>query len=500
MKFLKNLLLATLLLVSVSCSDDKDPQDGVRLETDTVEILLDNTAGSSTEFTLTSDCGWSITPEGSGFEATPLEGSAGKTIVRVTASADNETTHRLRLGSLIVRSERGGRQIPIAIDQKAGIASRTVLLYMNGRSLLRPFFDNNISHAARAVEQGDLGEEGRLLVCYQPSSISEATLLELKLDPKTRKCDIQTIRQYTEFDPSSAQSLAQVFGDVGRIAPARHYGLMIGSHGQAWIPAREGLRSLSLRPGEQIAEEDFWRPMPDAAVTRALGDTHHKIDIADLRDAITRQNFKFDFLLFDTCFMSNAETLYDLRGAVDYVISSPSEIMGAGFPYDRILKPIYNPSIPLREALGEVCRQYWDFYQNDWNSDPLNAESSGCITLSVLAEMDRLAEVCRRINATFDGDYHLDRLQYYEGLSAHVFFDLGHHVELSCTDPGLKKEFHEALEAFLPSDCRLHTDTFYSAYSNGRHPIGYYTGLTFSEPCAHYTSSNRQTAWYQATH
>lgn len=76
---------------------------------------------------------------------------------------------------------------------------------------------------------------------------------------------------------------------------------------------------------------------PGAKQTRSFGDKGYELNITELKEALEAQQFRFDYLIFDDCFMANIETLYDLRSVIGYIVASPCEVMGDGFPYDRIV-------------------------------------------------------------------------------------------------------------------------------------------------------------------
>lgn len=222
------------------------------------------------------------------------------------------------------------------------------------------------------------------------------------------------------------------------------------------------------------------------------------MDITELADALAALPYRFDFLLFDDCFMANIETLYDLRASVDHVIASPCEIMADGFPYDRIIPQMFTDEGRSHD-LGAVCYEFWNLYQNDYASTIYRMQS-GCITLAVMSEIDRLADVMRRINRTPAAEYNPNTLQTYEGLSPHLFYDMGQYVSVRCSDAALLDEFAECFDAAFPPESRLHTDGFYSAYNNRMNPITHYSGITISEPSTKFTEENRTTNWYRATH
>ena len=107
----------------------------------------------------------------------------------------------------------------------------------------------------------------------------------------------------------------------------------------------------------------------------------------------------------------------------------------------------------------------------------------------------------RRINEKGKQPFELSQLQYYEGLMTHLFYDLGHYVELSCGDPALVEEFTSATRPGIsPRKPSVHDSRFYSQYNNGSNPVHFYTGVSVSEPSTKYVAENRMTNWYRDTH
>lgn len=310
-------------------------------------------------------------------------------------------------------------------------------------------------------------------------------------------CATREVKTYTEFNAGDPESVHTLFAELADEAPALSYGLIIGCHGKAWVPASAGtLARGALQPSDGAKE--YWQPAPGAYPTRSFGDSGYEMDITELADALAALPYRFDFLLFDDCFMANIETLYDLRASVDHVIASPCEIMADGFPYDRIIPQMFTDEGRSHD-LGAVCYEFWNLYQNDYASTIYRMQS-GCITLAVMSEIDRLADVMRRINLTPAAEYDPNTLQTYEGLSPHLFYDMGQYVSVRCSDAALLDEFAECFDAAFPPESRLHTDGFYSAYNNQMNPITHYSGITISEPSTKFTEENRATNWYRATH
>ena len=370
------------------------------------------------------------------------------------------------------------------------LADRTVLLYMPGQSLIA-YYENNIQGIRTAVTDRALGK-GRMLVCWQPEKQTSAVMQEIYYDRNKRCSEAKTLKTYDDFDAGDPAAVQQLFADAAELAPARNYGLIIGCHGKAWIPASGGVLPRSMLPAD-----DVWTMAPGAKPTRSFGDTGYELDITELAAALEAQRFRFDYLIFDDCFMANIETLYDLRRAVDYIVASPCEIMAAGFPYDRIVPHLFEGN-GVFDGLEKACWEFWNFYENDWDTVQRN-EQSGCISLAVTARLDALATEMRQIKDKKQ-PFDIDALQYYKGNATKLFYDLEHYVTLCCNDQGAIDSFQAQMELAFPVSCRHHTKYFYSAYDAIKHPVNYYSGVSVSEPSTVYAAENRQTNWYRDTH
>lgn len=375
------------------------------------------------------------------------------------------------------------------------LADRTVLLYMPGQSL-SAYYKNNIQGIHTAVTDRALGN-GRMLVCWQPEKQTSAVMLEIYYDRNKRRSETKTLKTYDNFNAGSAADVQRIFADAAELAPAQNYGLIIGCHGKAWIPASGGVLPYSLRSAEP--DDDVWTTAPGAKTTRSFGDTGYELDITELASAIETQSFRFDYLIFDDCFMANIETLYDLRRAVDYIVASPCEVMGDGFPYDRIVPHLFEGNGVL-SSLEKACWEFWNLYENDWRST-IAYEQSGCISLAVTAQLDALAKEMRRIKDKKQA-FDIDALQYYKGNVTKLFYDLEHYVTLCCNDQGVVDDFKARMELAFPVSSRHHTTSFYSAYDRRNHSINYYSGISVSEPepSKTYAAENQQTNWYRDTH
>lgn len=381
---------------------------------------------------------------------------------------------------------------------------QTVLMYLPwaGGSLYKAF-ENNIEDARKAVNGNILGQGGRLLVFLQ-SNITEGTMREFYFH--NGKCQERALESYTELNMTRAADITRILGDMKRHAPADRYGIAVGSHGMAWLPASGGINLQSLgTPADgadapAIKEREYWEYIsPDGIFTRWFGDAASRnTDTPIFAQAIAAADIHFEYILFDVCFMSSVEVAYDLRSVALHIVGSPCEVMGYGFPYATCLPHLFTNGGTSYDLEG-VCRSYHDFYET-YIAPNYNC---GAIAVTVCGELERLAGVMKRINAAYpvyqpEGG---NPLQIYDTYSPTRFFDYGNYVSLLCRDAALRSEFDQQIERTVPSRYRFHTDYY---YSNGKRPINaaVYTGITTSDPSTStaVVASRNNTAWYAATH
>ena len=231
-------------------------------------------------------------------------------------------------------------------------------------------------------------------------------------------------------------------------------------------------------------------------MTRHIGDKEStRYDIEEISAAIEANNVKFDYILFDACFMGNIESVYELRNCADNIIGSPCEVMGYGFPYARVMKYMLSNNGTSYD-LDKICNEYVNYYRTEATTP------SGCVAVTHTAELKALAEAMKEVNkAGIKSDFSLNNVQYYEGQNPHSFYDLGDMVEQSCADAAVAAAFKAQLDKTVTS--RYHTDRFYSVYGSNNtyyHDINYYSGMTTSAMVEHYAEYWKNTAWYNATH
>lgn len=470
-------------------------QPAIRI--DKSRVMLPGHAGAQNTFQVITPFDFGFATSSDGFTMTA---DGGNTVV-VTATAANASDDDIALGTaeVYLTADRSC-SAEVEVLQRISTAPQTILFYFIGTSL-QSHFTNNITNAMKALDT-DIQGKSRVLVFAQ-SSTSAASLYELQYDPESGAGIREKIRDYTLPSKYTQQMLADILSDMVAFAPARRYGLIIGTHGLGWIPKKgTGLRTLDAR--REAMRERIWTTVEGAPQMRHMGDSATtQFNTDEFAAAVESTGVKPDYIIFDACFMSNIESLYDMRRTAGKIVASPCEVMGSGFPYKEIM-PLLLLDNGTRYDLDAVCRTYVDHY----DSNPTAAYRSACSALIDCSQIDALAEAVKRVNQAGTQAFDLNELQAYEGISSyynptHIFYDMEDYVRRSCADAEAVRAFSEQLDKTVSS--RYHTATFYSAYNGLANAIDYYSGITTSAPMelddkSAYIDDWRQTAWYRATH
>ena len=153
--------------------------------------------------------------------------------------------------------------------------------------------------------------------------------------------------------------------------PANSYGFVYWSHGDGWQYIGIDQQNGTLKGG-------------------ARG----KTTISGLAEALSSLGKKFDFVMFDACYMLSIEVAYELRNCTKYIIASPTETPGPGAPYDTMLAVMLaDDNVP--EAMGHAFFDYYNQrYEGDNNSIPSNDSWHGGVTIGVVdcGVLDALAK------------------------------------------------------------------------------------------------------------
>lgn len=458
-------------------------------------VLLPGVNGGENMFTATSKYNLKVEYDSSKFSVS--EHHNGEYIVK--ALVDNGGSTDALLGNIkISLADMPENSLLLDVYQRRATASQTIMVKFVGTAL-STYFNSNMSKMLEALNKNAQGDAR--IVAIIPTSTTDATMYELRYDNILGKAVKEKVKDLTLTTPFTSTLFEKLIREMASFAKAEKYSLVIGSHGHGWTP-KSFTSSASVRLRKMgIKEPSLLWQKPEGALTRHIGDTGYAVqyDIYEIADGIKANNIKFEYILFDACFMGNVESAYELRNATKYIIGSPCEVMGAGFPYDKVM-PYMLTNGGASFDLDKICSEFVNHYKNGAGI----SVRSACVALTNTAELEALAAAVKRVNkAGVAEGFSLDDVQVYDGISerynpVHTFLDLGDLVEKSCADSEAVEAFKAQLDKCVTS--RYHTDKFYSAYDSKHYTINNYSGITTSAFVELCSDTWRQTSWYTATH
>lgn len=290
---------------------------------------------------------------------------------------------------------------------------RTVIEYMVADNNLYRYAVNNINDM-EAAWSDDL--DGHLVVYLHPvasggEGFDPTPRLLLISRDQTGTIASRVLRTYSrEQDPSDAAVMGRVVADAMALAPAENYALVLWSHGSGWIPKGLGQPLQSTVPAAASAGAEYapskltgigmcaeasgpqWAE--DAAVGYSFGQSNSHGNSEMEIDALARAlpaGTVFDFILFDACHMACVEVAWELKDRTQYLIASAAETLADGFPYRKIMEPMFAPQADVTA----IAREFYEFY---------NAQSGAWRSATVgVVRSDKLPLLAESMTALCEG-------------------------------------------------------------------------------------------------
>lgn len=293
-------------------------------------------------------------------------------------------------------------------------SSRVVLVYMAGDNSLGSYAQENLDAMARGMASAPAASR---TIAYVDTPGERPRLVEVTAGGST------TLHTWPGLHNSaSVATVREVIGLVRSMAPADRYGLVLWSHGLAWMPSW----ATGYLARSKARMEERW------PATKWFGqDTGESpagyLDTEQLAQAIP--SGVFDWILFDACFMASAETLYALRDKAARIVCSPAEVIADGFPYTKIMPELLRSEPDLRA----VCESYYRHYADDVRPSYRSATVSLVETPELEALAAATASVLAAALAADPGvlaDMDLNRIQPLDRYRRHFLFDMGSIVKL----------------------------------------------------------------------
>lgn len=257
-------------------------------------------------------------------------------------------------------------------EPDASIGNRTVLVYIAADNSLASFASQDL--AEMKVGMTKVYTNVHLLVYIDDGK--SPRLLELKNEGGT--VVEKEVKTYPSRNSVGVDETQEVFADVFSNSQyqADSYGLVYWSHGDGWLP-------YPLGAGTRWVGQD-------------KGNGDNRMNISEFVE-ILRTAPRFDFILFDACFMLSVEVAYELRDYTDYCVGSPTEIPGPGASYDVVVPAMFS----AENVAVNIAKAYYEPYAakyDDGNGISNNNWTGGASVCALRTDrLDDLARATKQI-------------------------------------------------------------------------------------------------------
>ena len=336
-------------------------------------------------------------------------------------------------------------------------SKRAVFVYMIADNDLDFYATANINEMETFMAQNP--EAGSVYVYIDRAKnrkTAHPILYQITADTSA-KINSKILKVYPENNSANEKVLAEALSQVQTICAINNEflrGLVLWSHGSAWLP-----ESVSLASQRATAVKSFGLDQ-----TMANNENHNaEMDIRKL--AIILNNYHFDFILFDACFMASIEVFYELRNTTDYIIASPTEVLATGFPYKDILTDMLSATVNYEK----IAQKYVAFFQQKKGV----LQSASVVTVKT-AELPQFATLFKYYLNTISREITDQKWLQYSQDEVDYLFDLG-----QVADYLQKEQTNKKLTEQLG---RLITNYHHTSYFFGKIPLQKSSGISIYIP------------------
>lgn len=371
-------------------------------------------------------------------------------------------------------------------------SSRTVLVYMVAEnSLDAPGYDFAVKDINEMLRgRSAMSDNDRLVIYYDGQSSPRLYVVDRK--SKASTADGLDGIEIFEGDVNSCDSevFNKVVGYTLEHYPADSYGLIFWSHASGWI--MQDHQNAKSRRGQL----NFTFGIDNGK--NSSSNVGSEMNISEIASVLERYP-KFDFIMFDACFMQSAEVCHELKSCCSTIIGSPAEIPGPGAPYNKIMAPMFADKLDVEG----IVNAYYSYYSN-------NSQYGAVLSAVDCSQLDQLASATsfylNKYRQSFN-DIDFSSVQNYFIYDSWKYWKSG---MPDCYDMNsLMKHLlsPEDYQAWLPSlyeavPCRVSSDKWYTAFANGFLPVNLeeYGGLSMFLPLDKYAgedflSDYKSTSW-----
>lgn len=363
-------------------------------------------------------------------------------------------------------------------QESYSISEEVILVYMIADNDLDYFAVTNINQMEYAFAQNmNLGKLYVYIDRARHTSKEIPILYEIQADT-TPKIVSKIIKQYPEQNASDPEIFYEVLTEVEKFPNVKKIkGLILWSHGSAWLPSSKGL--ISNRTTKNGFQGSF-------GVDKTIGvsNSFSEMNIKELAKKL--ENKRYQFLLFDACFMASVEVLYELKDSFSYIMASPTEILSLGFPYKEVIPLLFTDEIDY----VKIADLFVSHYKKSTNP-------SASISVVDTRELEKFSSLFSHLILENESkEWNLMELLQYDTENSYWLFDIRQFLLQSRKTP-LQKKILKQLDKVIKY--YKHTDSF-----DQKIDLSNSSGLTIYLP-NNYTEREKENtfyktlSWYQAS-
>ncbi len=374
-------------------------------------------------------------------------------------------------------------------------SGRTVIVYMVAENSLASYAYADVNEMLSAAAQ--MGDDDRLVI-YLDNTLLPRVYIVTNKTKATTLSDLTPVKSYdADWNSASAEVLQEVVAFAEDKCPNADYGLVLWSHASGWIPSTYSADSTSsAAPLRRSAGKGT--PRKSFGIDNGLNtqsDVGWQMNVDDMARCLS-QFPKFQFMLFDACFMQCAEVAYELRDCTAWLLGAPAEIPGDGAPYQNVLPLLFARTF----SPSAVTDSYVNFYRNDMGA---LFSAVDCSQMDDFAAATRILVQAYRqmlLEADYDSVQNYFNYDRYRSLAALPdYFDM-QGIMRNVLPQAEYTAWKSRLDALAVRDG---TPMWYSMYANRLEGNGFlsldqsqYGGISMFVPLEKY--ENRHEAFYDA--
>ena len=284
-------------------------------------------------------------------------------------------------------------------------AKSTVLVYAIATNSLSGNLVSDKNEMLKAAQEINLNDNNVLVFETKYKRLSDGTTVSdknlLKLVPNSKGYDWEIVKSFNDdVDPLNPSRISEVVNYVTDKFKSNSYGLVFWSHStgsQPYTYATKASDPMAYSFGQDLTVSN---------------DEFQQINVDDLANALP--DHLFNYIWFDSCYMSNIETIYEFRNKCNTFVGYPTEVLEYGLPYDIVLPYM----VGEKPDLGYAAELFYNYYAN----------SIATIAVVDMKQVENFAEDCSKIFKQ-DTDVNTSGFIKYTRYTTGPFYDLGDYAK-----------------------------------------------------------------------